>query len=110
MAMPAFGMTAGLCATASSYDATDAASEAPYRTVGHLHALWLKDFAPTSAWPTWKALKCNNASLPLKLLRGSNSRGDINIDLSPVPVPAAVWLFGTAMFGLIGLRRRPRSG
>jgi hypothetical protein len=25
-----------------------------------------------------------------------------------VPVPAAVWLFGTAMFGLIGLRRKSK--
>ncbi len=26
--------------------------------------------------------------------------------ISPVPVPAAVWLFGTAMLGLLGIRRR----
>jgi hypothetical protein len=25
---------------------------------------------------------------------------------SPVPVPAAVWLFGSALFGLIGYSRR----
>ena len=28
--------------------------------------------------------------------------------LTPVPVPAAVWLFGTAMVGLFGLRRKSR--
>jgi hypothetical protein len=29
-------------------------------------------------------------------------------DMNVVPVPAAVWLFGTAMFGLIGLRRKSK--
>ena len=28
---------------------------------------------------------------------------------SPVPVPAAVWLFGTALIGLVGFSRRKRS-
>jgi hypothetical protein len=27
-------------------------------------------------------------------------------DLSPVPVPAALWLFGTALIGLVGMSRR----
>lgn len=27
-------------------------------------------------------------------------------DVSPVPVPGAVWLFGSALLGLLGLRRR----
>jgi len=29
-------------------------------------------------------------------------------DISPVPVPAAVWLFGSALVGLVGLTRRRR--
>ncbi len=29
--------------------------------------------------------------------------------VSPVPVPAAVWLFGTALLGLIGIHRRKRA-
>jgi len=32
--------------------------------------------------------------------------GDINIDLNPVPVPAAFWLFGSALLGFIGFSRR----
>lgn len=28
------------------------------------------------------------------------------VDVSPVPVPAAVWLFGTALLGLIGISKR----
>ena len=30
-------------------------------------------------------------------------------DLSPVPVPAAVWLFGTALIGLIGFGKRRKA-
>ena len=28
---------------------------------------------------------------------------------SPIPVPAAVWLFGTALLGLVGYSRRRKS-
>ncbi len=31
---------------------------------------------------------------------------DLRLGLSPVPVPAAVWLFGTALVGLFGYQRR----
>ena len=31
---------------------------------------------------------------------------DLNLEISPVPVPAAAWLFGTALIGFIGLSRR----
>lgn len=33
----------------------------------------------------------------------------ISVDIGPaaVPVPAAVWLFGSALLGLVGVRRRP---
>jgi len=29
--------------------------------------------------------------------------------VSPVPVPAAVWLFGTALIGMIGFGRRRKA-
>lgn len=35
-----------------------------------------------------------------------NARIDINYDLKPVPVPAAVWLFGSALLGLTGIKRK----
>jgi hypothetical protein len=31
---------------------------------------------------------------------------DLRIGLSPVPVPAVVWLFGSGLLGLIGVARR----
>ena len=31
---------------------------------------------------------------------------DLNMDLTPVPVPAAVWLFGSGLIGLAGVARR----
>ncbi len=30
----------------------------------------------------------------------------LNINVSPVPVPAAVWLFGSALLGFVGMSRR----
>lgn len=30
-------------------------------------------------------------------------------DLNPIPVPAAVWLFGTALIGLVGFSRRKKA-
>ena len=30
----------------------------------------------------------------------------LNVTASPVPVPAAVWLFGSALFGLVGMRKK----
>ena len=34
---------------------------------------------------------------------------DLNMNLTAVPVPAAVWLFGSAMMGFIGLRRKNKK-
>lgn len=33
----------------------------------------------------------------------------VSIDTSPIPVPAAVWLFGSGLLGLIGVARRKKS-
>ena len=33
----------------------------------------------------------------------------IAVDLAPVPVPAAVWLFGSGLLGLVGIARRKQS-
>jgi hypothetical protein len=30
----------------------------------------------------------------------------LSISVSPVPVPAAVWLFGTALIGFVGMSRK----
>jgi len=32
-----------------------------------------------------------------------------DVDVSPVPIPGAVWLLGSGIVGLIGLKRRMRS-
>ncbi|MDH3389729.1 MAG: VPLPA-CTERM sorting domain-containing protein [Gammaproteobacteria bacterium] len=57
------------------------------------------------------------ASIAFAMLAGTNYRivlsgsandpgPDYKLELSQVPVPAAVWLFGTALLGLFGLRRK----
>lgn len=37
-----------------------------------------------------------------------SSAPDYRLELAVVPVPAAVWLFGTAMLGLFGMRRKAK--
>jgi FlaG/FlaF family flagellin (archaellin) len=46
---------------------------------------------------------------------GFNGLGDrisgntLAIDLAPIPVPAAVWLFGSGLLGLVGIARRKKA-
>ena len=51
-----------------------------------------------------------------KIKQGSNFDGNISrwrlegtFDTNPVPVPAAVWLFGSGLLGLVGVARRKKS-
>lgn len=67
-----------------------------------------------SSWFYWSVSACSGADghdgcAPLGLTLNSQNVGDININL--VPVPAAAWLFGSALLGLFGWRRlaRPRQ-
>ena len=41
--------------------------------------------------------------------RGLESGSVIGTPVSPVPVPAAVWLFGTALIGLVGFSKRRKA-
>jgi len=34
---------------------------------------------------------------------------DLVVDIAPVPVPAAVWLFGSGLLGLVGVARRKKA-
>lgn len=42
----------------------------------------------------------------VKFNNGDNSVLTVDIQPNPVPVPAAVWLFGTGLMGLVGVARR----
>ena len=44
----------------------------------------------------------------MQLHLSDEARGLPDIEIPPVPVPAAVWLFGTALIGFIGISRRTR--
>ncbi|HEB28542.1 MAG TPA: VPLPA-CTERM sorting domain-containing protein [Porticoccus sp.] len=37
---------------------------------------------------------------------GQAGDSDSYINTSPVPIPAAAWLFGSALIGLVGIRRK----
>lgn len=40
------------------------------------------------------------------LYHNSSSRISLDVDFAPVPVPGAVWLLGSGLLGLVGLKRR----
>lgn len=60
-----------------------------------------------SAWFSW-ALDPNGVSFVQcpTVNPDCEGIGDININLNPVPLPAAAWLFGSALLGFIGFSRR----
>jgi hypothetical protein len=41
---------------------------------------------------------------------GTVSGNTLAVDLAPIPVPAAVWLFGSGLLGLLGFSRRKIAG
>lgn len=50
------------------------------------------------------------ASIRFASLENTNfSAANLNLEYSPVPVPAAVWLFGSGLIGLIGVARRTKK-
>jgi hypothetical protein len=56
---------------------------------------------------TYVVRMSNLGSLAIPGVLGNAPDYTVNV-FTPVPVPAAVWLFGTAMIGLFGLRRKSR--
>ena len=46
------------------------------------------------------------ANVGAHLAGGSMSSAITDVNPSPVPIPAAVWLFGSGLIGLVGVRRR----
>lgn len=43
-------------------------------------------------------------------ITGSQYIGLDNVSVSAVPVPAALWLFGSGLIGLIGMKRKSSNG
>ncbi|MCK5232472.1 MAG: VPLPA-CTERM sorting domain-containing protein, partial [Desulfobulbaceae bacterium] len=39
-----------------------------------------------------------------------DSLGTAGVDVNPVPVPAAVWMLGSGLVGLMGIRRKADHG
>ncbi len=39
----------------------------------------------------------------------SNGATTLTVDVNPIPIPAAAWLFGSAIIGLVGVARRKKA-
>lgn len=64
---------------------------------------------PETATSTATADFGSTASLSLKLPEGLSYTSDSGVFLSAIPVPPAVYLFGSGLIGLIGMVRRKKS-
>ncbi len=72
---------------------------------------WLMDDHVTGQWSTFTDTFVATSSLSTVYFLTLNPTGTVgnfvdNVSVSAVPVPAAVWLFGSAFAGLIGFGRR----
>jgi hypothetical protein len=63
------------------------------------------DLAGNSTTPYYKYLLSANSEYVLEINLGSG-QDSINTTLSTVPLPGAVWLFGSALLAFMGLSRR----
>ena len=47
--------------------------------------------------------------MSFELTAGDTAEFTTNFEVTPVPVPAAVWLFGSGLLGLIGVAKRKKA-
>ncbi len=86
-------------------------------TLGSTDLTYVGHAATTAAGGTVSYLFTNLAAGDYSLWIGGNGTGNTTtnqsyvatISASPVPVPGAVWLFGSALAGVVGLRRRKQA-
>ena len=69
------------------------------------NAFWTPD---TGGDNTWDQLLFGISGVTMIEIRMGGSGALDNLDFTPVPVPAAVWLLGSGLFGLFATRRRLR--
>jgi len=51
----------------------------------------------------------NTAGFSYAYLAGNILSATLNIETSVVPIPAAIWLFGSGLLGLVGIARRKKA-
>ncbi|MEQ1484712.1 VPLPA-CTERM sorting domain-containing protein [Methyloglobulus sp.] len=86
---------------------------------GTVLAGWADGTTPPTTTSVWKCSKggghhghCGWVSVPSTEkpdLWYKNIELVVDYELKPVPVPAAVWLFGSALLGLTGMKRKPTA-
>ncbi len=70
-----------------------------------LFLLGMRDTENSNTWFDPDAIVCNSQNGTCSVSWTGLST-ELIVDIQPVPVPAALWLFGSGLLGLVGLARR----
>jgi len=97
--------TVGISANPAPYTATFGGDTAALGATGEFElALW--DGSAFTFVSDYTVIVPGNA---YTIEFGSVTGEILGVDLAPVPVPAAVWLFGSGLIGLVGVARRKKA-
>jgi len=70
-----------------------------------LFILGMRDTTISASWMDPDAIVCNSQNGTCSV-SWSGLSTELIVDIQPVPVPAALWLFGSGLLGLVGIARR----
>jgi hypothetical protein len=85
---------------------TDADAGAGGNTGTLLKTVTYTDVSDVAAAPFFQQLLTSGKQYILQITRSGNSWQEINTNISAVPLPGAIWMFGTALLGFLGFSNR----
>ena len=62
-----------------------------------------------AGWVLWSANAINNRGQIAGITVNTNTNEQHGFLLTPVPLPGAIWLFGSGLLGLTGMARRMKA-
>ena len=64
---------------------------------------------PVKPWLLWRNAGEDDAPTESLNMLAEEPLTKLDLQLSPIPIPATIWLFGTALIGLVGFSKRKKA-